>query len=108
MNVAKSLTFGYDFMQEDYEKRRDKVVDALDIARRWVSDGPDVQNTFEHLLYDGLLKQRHQWRHSRYVYVNLRRYKNAHILKTNILLVKDFVDRSTLDYSLNQSVNQFD
>jgi hypothetical protein len=40
-------------LQEDDEERRDEIVDALDVAAGGVPDGPDVEDTLNHLLWEG-------------------------------------------------------
>lgn len=47
-------------MQEDNEEGSDEVVDALDVTRCWVPDGPDIEDAFKHLLHHTLLEQWHQ------------------------------------------------
>ena len=38
-------------LEEDHEEGGDKIVDALDVSRGWVADGPDVEDPLNHLLH---------------------------------------------------------
>ena len=58
-------------VEEDKEERCDEVVDALDVARGRVPDGPDVEDPLHHLLHTSLLEQSHQRGHARDVYSDL-------------------------------------
>ena len=38
-------------LEEDHEEGGDKIVDALDVSRGGVADGPDVEDPLHHLLH---------------------------------------------------------
>ena len=38
-------------LEEDHEEGCDEVVDALDVSRGGVADGPDVEDPLNHLLH---------------------------------------------------------
>ena len=58
------LTFVGVFGQKNCEKRRQQVVDALNVTGAWVPHGPDVENALKYLLHDLLLKYRYQRVHA--------------------------------------------
>ena len=58
-------------LEEYHQEGGDEVVDALDVARGRVPDGPDVEDPLHHLLHTSLLEQSHQRGHARDVYSDL-------------------------------------
>ena len=74
------------YLEEDHQEGCDEVVDALDVTRGRVTDGPDVEDPFHHLLDTSLLEQTNQWRHPRDVYCYLSANQENHCFSYTELL----------------------
>lgn len=71
MSKQRLLTIRNELGEEDDEKRCDQVVDSLHVAAGRSSNRPNIQDPFEDLLDQLLLKERYQRTHPRNVNVNL-------------------------------------
>ena len=71
VEALSGFAIGAAVLKEDEKEGCDQIVDALDVAGRWMPDRPDVKDSLEDLLNTPLLEKADDWTHSRDVDVDL-------------------------------------